>query len=302
VSILKYIIGVDGGGTKTEAIAYSLTGEELSKSLYGYGNIVLNKEIALDNILNSIGDIINHLGIEGLKGIYLGLAGIEVGDNKNIVKKAVISKYSVHCCVINDADLALNAMLEGKDGILTIAGTGSISFGMNKGVVKRCGGWGHLLGDEGSGYYIAIQALKRISVECDTEIEYSDLSKSIMAELKINSGEEIKKIVYNSTKDEIARIAPIVSKLGELGSEEALEILNTAGEDIANMTILLSKKLNLYDNFNIALKGSVLTKAVIVRKAFTRHINSKFNHVKIVDDEISSTKGAYYIYLGTFKK
>lgn len=87
-----------------------------------------------------------------LVDLYLGIAGSEVGDNAKIIKDTIKNELKTDCVLMNDAEIALKAMLRGNDGILTIAGTGSIAFGVKNNSSVRCGGWGNLLGDEGSGY------------------------------------------------------------------------------------------------------------------------------------------------------
>ena len=183
---MKYVIGVDGGGTKTEAVAYDLNGNVLEKSLTGFGNLVNDEKEALKNIIDSLEVILNKLGKEDLQGLYLGLAGSEVGDNAKIVKDEIKNKFGLDSVIMNDGDLALKALLKGEDGILVIAGTGSTAFGIKGDKEARCGGWGHLLGDEGSAYKISIEAFKNMIYEYDFGLEMSDLSKSILDELNIN--------------------------------------------------------------------------------------------------------------------
>ncbi len=79
--MVNYVIGVDGGGTKTEIVAFDLNGEVIDRVLRGFGNLLNGKEEGLDNILSGLKELIDKLGLEGLKGVYLGLAGSESGDN-----------------------------------------------------------------------------------------------------------------------------------------------------------------------------------------------------------------------------
>ena len=146
---MKYILGVDGGGTKTEAIAYDLEGNILSKGLSSFGNLLINTEKALENIKDAITQCTKELKINECIHIYLGIAGVSAGDNKEKVKKYIVENFNCKTTVVNDAELALSALLKGKDGFLTIAGTGSICIGHYKNKKVRVGGWGHILGDEG---------------------------------------------------------------------------------------------------------------------------------------------------------
>jgi len=291
---MKYVIGVDGGGTKTEASAYDLDGKIMLTSIKGFGNLLNNKEIALDNILSAIKEIIDEFGVSELSCIYLGIAGSEVGENKKIISDKIKNELKVDSVVMNDAEIALKAMLKGKDGILTIAGTGSIAFGINKNVTSRCGGWGSLLGDEGSGYRISIDAIKRMIFEEEHSIAQSELTKKIMDRLEIKSVDEITKFVYSSTKDDIASLAPIVARLGEADDEIASEILINEGVELAKTVENLYKKLK-FKSCSIALVGGVIRKAKVVRKAFEDYLKENIVVEDIIDEEISPTMGAYYI-------
>lgn len=294
VTRLRYVIGVDGGGTKTEASAYDLNGKVIATSINGFANLLNHEEIALNNIVSSIKEIIDKLGITELKGMYLGIAGSEVGENSKIISDKIKNEFKVDCVVMNDAEIALKAMLKGKDGILTIAGTGSVAFGINNNVTSRCGGWGNLLGDEGSGYRISIDAIKRMIFEEENSIEKSELTKTIIEKLKIKSVEQITKFVYSSTKDEIASLTPIVARLAEAGDEVASEILINEGIELAKTVENVYKKLK-FNGCSIALVGGVIRKAKVLRKAFEDYLRENIVINEITDEEISPTMGAYYI-------
>ncbi len=291
---MKYVIGLDGGGTKTEASAYDSTGKVIETSTKGFANLLNNEEIALNNIVSSIKEITDKFGTEELNGVYLGIAGSEVGENSKIISAAIKRELKIDCVVMNDAEIALKAMLKGKDGILTIAGTGSVAFGIKDNVSARCGGWGNLLGDEGSGYKISIEAIKRMIYEEENSIEKSELTKKIMKYLEINYVDEVTKFVYSSTKDEIAALTPIVARLGEAGDKIAAEILINEGRELARTVENVYKKLG-FNKCSIALVGGVIRKAKVLRNSFEDYLRENIVIEEIVDEEISPTMGAYYI-------
>lgn len=182
-------------------------------------------------------------GRENLHGIYVGAAGCEVGDNARFIEERLKLKTNTYIKVMNDAEIALKAMLKGSDGILTIAGTGSIVFGMNKGISSRCGGWGNLLGDEGSGYQIVISAIKRMIKEEEEDLPQSDLTKAILKELKIKSVNNITEFVYSGTKDEIASLTPIIARIAKDGDKIAEEILLEQGLFIALIVAIIATEI-----------------------------------------------------------
>ncbi|ABR36645.1 MULTISPECIES: N-acetylglucosamine kinase [Clostridium] len=291
---MKYIIGVDGGGTKTEAVAYDFQGNIIVTSVKGFANLLNNREKALNNIVDSIREIIDVLKEDELVDLYLGIAGSEVGDNAKIIKDTIKNELKTDCVLMNDAEIALKAMLRGNDGILTIAGTGSIAFGVKNNSSVRCGGWGNLLGDEGSGYKISIDAIKRMIFEEENSLPKSELTTRIMKRLGAKSIGEVVTFVYSSTKDEIASLAEVVSILGEEGNKIAEEILVNEGVDLAKTVINVYRKLK-FESCSIALVGGVIRKAKILRKSFEKYLRENIVIEYIVDDEISPTIGAYYI-------
>lgn len=291
---MHYIIGVDGGGTKTEAVAYDLDGNVLKTSLKGFANLLNNKEEALNNIHDSIKELVDEYGQENLKGLYLGIAGSEASDNEQLIKE-VADKFFKDSVVMNDGELALRAMLKGEDGILTIAGTGSISFGVNKDKRLRCGGWGHLLGDEGSAYKISIDAIKYMIFVKENRLSKSEFIEAIMNEIGIDSEDDVIGFVYSSTKDEVAKVAPVVSKFAENGDRVAIEIMEKEGLALAKTTENTFKGLG-FESCSIGLVGGVIRKSKIVRDVFESYLLKNINVVEFVESQVSAAKGAYYIY------
>jgi N-acetylglucosamine kinase-like BadF-type ATPase len=291
---MKYILGVDGGGTKTEAIAYDLEGNILSNGISKFGNLLINTEKALENIKDAINKCTKNLNINECIHIYLGIAGVSAGNNIEKVKKYIIENFKCETTVVNDAELALSALLKGKDGFLTIAGTGSICIGQFKNKRVRVGGWGHILGDEGSGYYIAIQSLKKIILEKDMGHERSNFTQQILAELGILDEFDIMDFVYNSDKGKISAIVPSVVKLSENNDKTAIEILKKSGAKLGTMTLRAINRMNMNETINIGITGSILTNVDLVKENFINVLEEEIKNFRIYDEYVSSTKGAYY--------
>lgn len=291
----KYILGVDGGGTKTEAIAYDLGGRELARGYAGLGNILIDKDVALKNIDISILECTKTLKIENCVYMCLGLAGCEAGDNKLVIKQHL--KRKIHCPikVINDGELALSALLKGNDGIMTIAGTGSITIGKYKGLSVRVGGWGHLIGDQGSGYFIAMEAIRSVFLENDLGVPDSILTEEIFKGANCNNREELLQFVYNSNKGEIASLVPIILRMWEKGDDICTKILKDAGVDLAQNTIRAIKLLGIKGEISVGIKGSIITKIQIVKKQFINELSKNAIKIVLCDEDISSAKGAYYL-------
>ncbi|MGL4742592.1 MAG: N-acetylglucosamine kinase [Sarcina sp.] len=292
---MMYVIGVDGGGTKTEAVAYDLHGNRICSALTGFGNLLNNKDEALQNVISAVENIATQLKDCDLQGIYLGLAGSEVANNSKIVYDEIQKLFNTKVKVMNDSELALKALLKGEDGILTIAGTGSISFGINNDIQWKAGGWGHLLGDEGSAYKIAIESIKNMIQENDNNMELGELSLNILEFLDIKSPDEIIEFVYSSTKDEVAKLAVIVSKLAHDGDEKARNILISEAKLLGETTRQVFSKLN-FSKCSVGLVGGVVKRSIIFREVFENYLNERVDIVSYIDEDVSPAKGAYYIH------
>lgn len=294
---LDYVIGVDGGGTKTEGVAYDLQGNVLAQCTTGFGNLVVNKEEALANIGLCIKSLLEELKSRECKTIYLGLAGADSGNNKELVREYVEAFFKGEVKVMNDADIALSALLKGEDGILTIAGTGSICFGRYNSKKARAGGWGHLLGDEGSGYYVAIEAFKNMTREQDLDLPWSTLTKDMLKALNFKEIDQIKGFIYSKSKAEVASLAPVVVNAAKAGDEIATNILKTAGIELARITEMVYKKLDIKGVTHIGLKGSIITKIDLVKESFKKYLSKAIENLQIHDEDVSAAKGAYYFDL-----
>lgn len=290
---MKYIIGIDAGGTKTTASAYGENGELLCEVGSGFGNVTVDFEKGMANIQQAIDQIVEKQEGE-LTKIVLGCAGIETGDKKALVKERLEKKYGEIVFVTNDAMLALYSALQGEDGILVIAGTGSIGYLKHNDQVKRFGGWGHLINDDGSGYSIVIKAIRYITYAFDTNNSETQLKKLIFEELKITELKQLIDFTYHSTKGEIAALVPVVVKAAEQGDMQAQSILSWAGERLAYIVIGLCHQYNVMKP-KVALSGSVIRKIRFVRESFCDILNSELKGYTIHDNDFNPTKGAYYI-------
>lgn len=293
---MDYIIGVDGGGTKTEAAAFDLKGNKLSKGFAGFGNLLINEEEAISNIINSIKKCQESLNENDCRFICLGLAGYGGVKNPAYLKKALTDTFNIPFIIVNDSIIAHAAFLKGKDGILTISGTGSVSTGIYKGKELTVGGWGHLLGDEGSGYWISMQIFKKMTQNFDKGLENSHLTRSILSKLGLHSINDLKKFIYSVTKAEIAAIVPDIVKSAEIGDEFSQAILKEAGKHLATTALSVWNRLDFEEkNVTIALKGSILTHIPMIQKSFIAHIKSQKPNAEFILHDVSSTIGCYYI-------
>lgn len=290
----RYIIGIDSGGTKTTAKAFSLSGELLDTAVSGFGNLTVDFDKGMENICTAVDELKNRLTGECCF-LCLGCAGIETGGKKELARQALTARYGDIISVTNDAMLGLYAALEGRDGVLVIAGTGSIGYLKKDGGLHRFGGWGHLINDDGSGYTIAMRAVRYIAYGFDTGHPDTPLKEAVFRHLQLTELRQLIDWVYRSSKGEIAALVPVVVQTALDGDPQAGEILAWAGERLAWLAIPLCRQ-NELANPNIAISGSVLRKIPMVNQVFQAVLKREIGSYTLYDNDFDPPKGGYYIW------
>lgn len=296
-----YIVGVDSGGTSTVADAYDLDGNLLMNAKAGFGNLLMDQKVGLENIEYAVEEILSSLGYQNCKLIVFGIAGIDSGNFKHIIQDTFL-KYKVKCIFLNDAWLAYYALLNGKDGCLIISGTGSIAIGQNQKNKKRVGGWGNILGDEGSGFDIAKRLVKDVLNSYDNNQSLTILEQKLLDELSLRSPFELVEFVYSSSKDQVAQISLFVSEEAANNNNQAINILKKAGKNLGEQAIKLLKKLAIKDNVKVAVTGNVLIKNNLVYETFKDTVSASFEECVFIRKDISNTLGAFYYFKNSQKK
>jgi len=292
---MSYIIGIDSGGTSTKTAAYDENGELLAEATAGFGNLLNNEEKALQNIRQSIDSIFTKLNQADCELIVLGAAGVDSGNYKETIQTD-LARYNTKVVILNDAWMAHYALLQGQAGCLVISGTGSIMIGRHQDQEARVGGWGNLLGDEGSGYAIAKALIQKILHAHNAGRPYSSLEKQLLQAENFATPFELTQCVYSASKDRIAEWSLIVANAAQNQNTEAITILNEAGKDLTTQTALLIEKLEMMDKPKIAVTGSVLLKNDTVYTAFKEKLQTQFPNSTFVRENITNTIGGYYYY------
>ena len=291
---MDYIIGIDAGGTKTVAAAFDQHGKKIAEETGSYGNVTVHFDIGISHICDTVDRL-----LEKITGtcIYLclGCAGIETGNLKEKASSVLKKRYPFPCFFTNDAVLGLYSALQGKDGILIIAGTGSIGYLKKDGALHRFGGWGHLINDDGSGYTIACKAIRFIAYSFDTNAEETMLKREIFSQLGIAQMRELVDFTYRSSKGEIAALVPVVEECAKKGDPQAQEILRWAGERLAMLAVGLCQQYNEKQPL-IAVSGSILKKIPFVQHAFCASLNREIGTYTLITENFDPAKGAYYLW------
>ncbi|MFZ2539702.1 MAG: BadF/BadG/BcrA/BcrD ATPase family protein, partial [Oscillospiraceae bacterium] len=208
---MKCIIGIDGGGTKTYAKAYDLEGRFLGESKSGSSNLCSNTyESVEQNIKILFHTLAKNCGELSPISICIGTAGIRANNAHKSIKEMISSASGCdNVSVIGDMELPIYAHDSNKNAVAMISGTGSIVFARNKnGNCARVGGWGHIVGDEGSGYWLTVQAIKAVMREFDNRGEKTSLTKLLLNDLNCDSPQDIITLIHGEyNKSQLAALA-----------------------------------------------------------------------------------------------
>lgn len=309
---MNYVIGIDGGGTKTLLKISDTSGNVISVCEGGPSNI---NSIGQDKVIYNLTSLIEN-GISNIKenkanckAICLGTAGAGRDEEKKLLKD-IIKNIGFECTdKIIIADDAITALYSGTGtgyGIVLISGTGSICYGRNEeGKRVRCGGWGHIIGDEGSAYYIGVKALTKIMRSYDEREHETLLSPIILKHIGLNNPEELIHYVYKSGigKKEIASLAKCVDDAYLNGDSAAESILDDASSELFLCTKTVIEKLGYSDKpVAIVINGSVITKNEYINKKYINMINEHYPLAKVSKMKNDSAWGAVLIALNKLKK
>lgn len=288
-----YYIGIDGGGTKTSFILYDDKGEKIKTSVKGtcHPLQVTSKEARL--ILEAgVQNLTQNLSRNAKILIGLGLAGY--GEDKKLRNK--IEKFSHQALatydyyLFNDVSIALEGALSGEDGILVIAGTGSIALSKKGGKYRRVGGWGYMLGDEGSAYWLAKEIFKIYTMQIDGRREKTKLVEIVKNKLALKHDYDLISYLANEIKNdrsEIAKHAVLLEELLKVDEPNALEILDNLAKELSLFINTLGKDYTA--NVNMSYLGGVFN---LGNRLFERLEEYLDDHIQIVEPAYSPEKGA----------
>ncbi|MBP2637530.1 MAG: N-acetylglucosamine kinase [Firmicutes bacterium] len=280
---MKWIIGIDGGGTKTMGWAADIKGKVLDQVEKGPGNYHVTGVAEFTTV---IAGIIDELAIscgwpkEDLMVVSLGLAGADRENDRKIIGSALAElKLPCHYLINSDAKIALAAGLKKAEGIVLIAGTGSIAYGITEqGNVIRAGGWGQLASDEGSGYDIGRQALVRGIKAVEGRDKATVLLDKIMEYLKLTSWEELIGYINNrtTTKTDIAALAQVVTDAAAQHDQVACEILQQSGEELAGLVkAVISRGFSEEKTVQVCVYGGIVSNVPLVRNHLAAALGEK---------------------------
>ncbi len=316
------ILGVDGGGTKTVCVLIDNTGQVIGRGEAGASNYQsVGKDAAFLSIQSAITQATACCGSIQVEAICLGLAGVGRPADIQVVQTWVQqlqlsaslpitwAMQPANVVICNDALIALVGGLGHTVGIVAIAGTGSIVFGRNsQGCTKRVGGWGHILGDSGSAYSIAVSGLRAALRAYDGCGLPTSVQERFREHLGLSSLEDLVNVVYpqgwsvqpKSKVQEIAALAPIVAQEAASGDEVSVHIIETAVQELVQATqVVIDALFSPAEVVEVVTTGSVWQGCSLMFERFSASVIQRNPLVQVIFPRYEPAYGAGLLALDT---
>jgi N-acetylglucosamine kinase-like BadF-type ATPase len=271
----SFLIGLDGGATKTVALVSDLDGRVLGRGVGGPSNYqVVGLQAAGDAMNQAIRAALADASVEAIqpRAVCLGLSGVDRPDDYAQIRAWADEQMpGTPIVIVNDAMLVMAAGTPESWGVAMISGTGSIVYGRTPdGRMARAGGWGHLLGDEGSGFAAGLAALRAVVRADDGRAAQTALTRLVLEHWSLATPQGLVSRVYleQAPTQDIAALAALVEAAASEGDAVALGILQEAGHELALAVDAVVRRLGLPGPVPCAQAGSMIVKGRIVRQMF----------------------------------
>jgi N-acetylglucosamine kinase-like BadF-type ATPase len=295
---MKTILGIDGGGTRTRASILA-GGQLLAHAENGsIKRLRVGAEAAEANLRALLKEVYAQAGVTS---VYAGSVGVASASMPGVTEwiTAVFHDFFVaHSEVVGDEVIALDAAFHGGPGILQIAGTGSNTIGRAPdGSRESAGGWSSRLGDEGSGYWIGVNALRRALKAHDREHPTKILQR--VGEIwGTPSLDDLINLGDATPGPDFAALAPAIHELAEAGDAVAREVLAQAAADLVEFVLLVRSKLRrkhaIAAEVPVAWTGGVIEHMPLVRNAFFAGLKAAAPEMPVAQESVVSLEGAIW--------
>jgi glucosamine kinase len=295
---MSVVMGIDGGGTRTRASI--LAGKQVLA--YAEGGSIKRLRVGADaaeqNLRALLAEAFRQAGSVRVDAASVGVASATMPGVPEWIT-AVFHDFSIFCSeVVGDEVIALDAAFRGGPGILQIAGTGSNTIGRAPNGGRECaGGWSSRLGDEGSGYWIGVNAVRRALHAYDRE-QPTRILERVGEIWETPNLEELVNLGDSTPGPDFAALAPVINELAEAGDAVASGVLKQAAADLVDFVLLVREKLRRKHQISgevpVAWTGGVIAKMPMVREAFFAGLKAAAPKMPVGTDEVVAIEGAIW--------
>lgn len=256
---MRYVVGIDAGGSKTVGLMADEDGGVRAEARGGGANLQVQGELGVEKVLY---EVLERLDPPGpIAAVCLGMAGVDRPGERDVIHGVLrrLGRYrTARIRIENDAFIALVAGAPERVGIVVVAGTGSVAYGVDgEGRTARSGGWGYLLGDEGSAYWLGHAALRRAIRAADGRDDATSLADRLARRLDLEVPAGLVWWFYDQEhfRFRVAELAPLVEEAAAEGDRAAGELLDHAAEHLARAARAVARQLAFPGAFPLVLSG-----------------------------------------------
>jgi len=300
------VVGVDGGGTSTRVYVADERARVLFKTTGDRSAVQPGAEADSADV---IGTLVKTAVIDAEMGhlmpraLVVGVAGVGREQQKIALQQELErQEIAETVVVITDAEAAMEDAFGEGPGILLISGTGSIAWGRSPaGTVQRCGGWGPVIGDEGSGAWLGRKALQVIAAAHDGREPETALTGALLTALELDDVASIIRWASSATPADFATLAPAVLSAAEVGDLRANTVVTLAVEELALHIRALARALFVDERaaIPIALHGGMLGKGRPMRKRLEHRLKTLVPGSVVRHQSVDAARGAVTMALRT---
>jgi N-acetylglucosamine kinase-like BadF-type ATPase len=295
VANMAFFLGIDGGASKTACVV----GDErsvLGRGLGGSCNLTRVSEAeARESLAAAIQQACAQSQITPaqITRTCVGAAGAARPEVSQVVRRVVSGLVPGEVEVVGDMVIALEAAFGGGPGVLVIAGTGSIAYGVNaEGQTARAGGWGFAISDEGSGQWIGRAAVGAV-FRAQDEGRDPPLLREMMMALGVESLGQLVLAANATPAPDFSTLFPVVLAMAKAGDSAALGVLTAAGHELAGMAKTVIRRLFAGEkNVRVAMSGGVFTNSSRVREVFYNDLGAEISGVEVLPTVVEPMLGA----------
>lgn len=299
-----FVIGVDGGGSKTAAAVLNSNGQVLGRGISAssnFHNVGLDR--AQDNLLAAMQAAAQEAGFDLSQAAAAtwALAGVDRPAERQLFAELGAALLpGIPLQVENDAVAALMGGLGSREGVVLIAGTGMIAYGENaSGDQARAGGWGPLL-DHGSAYDLAQEAMRAVCRLEDNGRQPSRLAEGLLRTLQLKQVDDILGWVYAPERQpaDLAGLAPQVLAAAEGGDREALDVVAGGADALGQAAAIVAHRLQLSSQpFPLVFAGGLLQHSAFYRQVVSQAVSTQLPNARLIPPRADAAVGAALLAL-----
>ncbi len=290
---MDYFLAIDAGGTKTRC-ALGDDRRTLAEAQCGSVKLMRVGEMeATTRLLGVMAEVSARAGVslQSVGGTCVGLAGVSIAAVRSWAQRTIAPLVGGEVMLCGDEEIALDAAFRGGPGVLVVAGTGSNVVGRSAaGEIFRAGGWGPAVGDEGSGHWIGVEAIRRGLWARDRGVA-CELIEAVQRCWRLPSLAELVEHVNLRPGPQFSELVPVVVRAADGGDPVARDLLEDAGRELARQVLVAARKSGTE---RVACAGSVLEYVPAVRRAMVEALRESSPGIEVLALPVDPIDGALW--------